>query len=53
MKSAGTSAKSLVELVDLYPTLAELAGLNVPNQLEGKSFAKVLNNQMLSPRKRR
>ena len=44
MNAAGRSTQSLVELVDLYPTLAELAGLPVTSQLEGTSFAAVLND---------
>lgn len=44
MKAAGKSTSSLVELVDLYPTLAELAGLPISDQLEGKSFARILND---------
>lgn len=35
---------SLVELVDLYPTLCELAGLDQPGHLEGESFAAVLSD---------
>ena len=44
MKSVGQSTKSLVELVDLYPTLAQLAGLPIGEHLEGKSFAKICND---------
>jgi len=40
-KSAAVS-KSLVELVDLYPTLCELAGLEKPMHLQGKSFVQTL-----------
>lgn len=37
--------KSMVEFVDLYPTLCELCGLPKPeNQLHGKSFAPVFKN---------
>lgn len=39
---ARTSA--LVETVDIYPTLSELAGLSMPEGLDGISFAKVLRN---------
>jgi iduronate 2-sulfatase len=38
----GEVSRSLVETVDVYPTLAELAGLTVPLQVEGRSFAGVL-----------
>ena len=38
----GAVSRSLVETVDLYPTLAELAGLPAPTPVDGRSFAGVL-----------
>lgn len=39
----GQKSNALIELVDLYPTLVDLAGLPAPEQLEGISFRAVLN----------
>lgn len=44
MKAAGQASSSLVELIDLYPTLSELAGLPISRDLEGTSFARILND---------
>ena len=38
---AGRS-KSIVELMDLFPTLSELAGLRIPKTLQGVSLAPIL-----------
>jgi iduronate 2-sulfatase len=32
----------LLEFVDIYPSLAELCGLNVPNHIQGMSFAPII-----------
>lgn len=42
-RGAGVS-ESLVEAVDYYPTLVELAGLAVPEHCVGKSFAGILDD---------
>jgi iduronate 2-sulfatase len=43
----GGDADTLVELLDLFPTLAELAGLEAPPHLQGKSLTGVLKNREL------
>lgn len=35
---------ALVELVDLYPTIVELAGLPAPDDVHGTSFAEIVKN---------
>lgn len=47
MKSSGKKTKALVELMDIYPTLSELAGLKLPTHLQGKSLVPLMANSNL------
>lgn len=42
--AAGARTSALVESVDVYPTLCELAGLPIPEGLEGHSFVETLRD---------
>jgi iduronate 2-sulfatase len=44
MKNPGARCDSLVELVDLYPTLASLAALPIPDGLDGQSLVPMLED---------
>lgn len=40
----GARTNALVELVDMYPTLCDLVGVEIPDHLEGQSFKPLLEN---------
>ncbi len=42
MKMRGRKSDALVELVDIYPTLVDLAGLKLPRHLQGVSLVPLL-----------
>jgi arylsulfatase A-like enzyme len=44
LDGATGSTNALVELIDLYPTLCELCGIDTPPHVQGKSFVAVLQN---------
>jgi iduronate 2-sulfatase len=44
MPAVGASCDRLVELVDLYPTLCDVAGITVPDGMEGISLKPLLAN---------
>jgi len=46
MKGNGTASMRIVEFVDIYPTLTDLAGLNNPKGLEGRSLKPLLQNPL-------
>jgi choline-sulfatase len=42
--------KQFIELIDLFPTLAELCGLDTLQGLHGQSFSRLLENRAYTPR---
>jgi len=51
MKAQGAKTDALVELVDIFPTLCELAGVALPEHLEGHSFVPLLGDPTLAWKK--
>lgn len=43
-RAAGRTSRSLVELLDLYPTLADLAGIPAASRLDGVSLRPILDD---------
>lgn len=46
----GQKSKAIVGLIDLYPTLAELCQIPIPQNLDGLSFKATLENPAISTR---
>jgi arylsulfatase A-like enzyme len=44
METSGQQTDALVEFVDIYPSLCELAGLPLPDHLQGISFVPLLDD---------
>jgi len=50
-KNRGKKSDALVELIDMYPTLSDLAGIAKPDHLEGYSFKPVLEEPSMNWKK--
>lgn len=50
MKGKGEKSVSIVEMIDMYPTLCDLAGITPPQYIAGKSLKPVLNDPKASVR---
>ena len=44
LTKAGTRSEAMVELIDIYPTLAQLTGLTPPGHLQGASLRPLLDH---------
>lgn len=44
-KTKGEKTDAITEYIDIYPSLAELVGLEVPKTVEGKSFIPIINGE--------
>ena len=44
-KTKGEKTDAITEYIDIYPSLCELAGLQIPDQVEGKSFVPIVNGE--------
>lgn len=49
-RANGEVSESLVELVDVFPTLCDLSGISIPEQLEGISLKPVLEDSSAKPK---
>ena len=47
-KAVGKKSEALVELLDMYPTLCDLAGVPAPKHIEGESLVPILDNPKAS-----
>lgn len=45
-KGNGTPCRKIVEFVDIYPTVAALAGAKLPHELEGKDLSPLLHDPL-------
>lgn len=46
MKSNGQICRKVVEFIDIYPTVVDLAGYSLPSHLEGRSLKPLINNPL-------
>ena len=44
-KTRGEKTEAITEYIDVYPSLAELVGIETPNTVEGKSFVPIINGK--------
>lgn len=44
-KATGQKTDAITEFIDIYPSLCELTGIQIPETVEGKSFVPILNGE--------